>query len=115
MCDNLRITGDSIMNIRSKNYQSEYIEGILGRFRNAEQATWEAQQRADAEQTKRKNTVRFFKELGGNQDPKPRSDLLAKYSLNEEDVEVSGGTTPKSSPSKPKAEHSPSPSRKPKK
>jgi hypothetical protein len=37
MCETLRITGDSIMDIQSKNYQSEYIEGILGRFREAEQ------------------------------------------------------------------------------
>jgi vacuolar-type H+-ATPase subunit H len=118
MCEKLKITGNSIMNIQGKDYQSEYVESLLGRFRNAEREIKNAKQEAkqeiknakqDAEQeiknakqeAKRKieNVVRFFKELGSNQNLKVRRDLLAKHNLTEKDLEVSSDTTPGNSPS----------------
>jgi 23S rRNA pseudoU1915 N3-methylase RlmH len=104
MCDRLRITGDNIMD----KVDSAYIQGLVGEF----QATREAQQRAEQSEIKRKNTVKFYQKLGGNKDPKVRQTLLKKYKLTERDLEVSSDATPKNSPSKPKAEDLPSPSRK---
>ncbi|MDR2628845.1 MAG: hypothetical protein LBC30_02550 [Puniceicoccales bacterium] len=111
MCNRLKITGDNIMD----KIDSAYIQGLVGEF----QATRKAQQRADVAEQERteaerktRNVTRFFTKLGGRQDPEVRRTLLAKYHLTERDIEVSSDTTPKGSPSKPKAGNSPSPSKK---
>jgi hypothetical protein len=85
-------------NIQKVGLSDEQVEQIVGKFQNAERKT--------------KNVVRFYKELKGNQDPMVQQKLLAKYGLTERDIEVSGNTTPRNSPSKPKAGNSPSSSKK---
>jgi DNA-binding transcriptional regulator YhcF (GntR family) len=118
MCETLRITGDNIFDTQSKGYQGEYIEGILGRFRNAEAQVREAEAQAKAERQARKNAegksrniAKFFREkekLGDSLTPKALDALLVKHNLTKSDIEA----TPRGSPSKPKVGDSPSPSRK---
>jgi hypothetical protein len=107
--DICKILEVNMENIQKVGLSDKQVEQIVGKFRNAEQKI----ENARAEE--RKKMARFYREkekLGNNPTQKALGALLAKYHLTERDIEVSSDTTPKGSPSKPKAGHSPSPSKK---